>query len=75
MVLTRDVLKPSMDVQSERIDDIPLLLRMLMRMGVPDQIDRAYTPHRNWAGLSVGWVATVWLAYILTECDHRVIIG
>ena len=71
MVLTREMLSPSMDMHSERIDDIPLLVRMLVTMGVPDQIDSAYTPHRNWSGLSVGWVATVWLAYILTECDHR----
>lgn len=71
MVLTKDVLKPSMEVQSERIDDIPLLLRLLVTMGVPEQIDKAYTPHRNWGGLSVGWVVTVWLVYILTQCDHR----
>jgi len=71
MVLTKDEFEPSMDVQSERLDDIPLLLRMLLRMGVPAQIDRAYTPHRNWSGLSVGWVATVWLVYIVTQCDHR----
>ena len=70
-MLTRDMLAPSVDVQSERIDDIPLLLQMLVTMGVPEEIDRAYTPHRNWSGLSVGWVATLWLAYILTECDHR----
>ena len=69
--MTRDVLAPSLDVHSERIDDIPLLLRMLLTMGVPTQIDRAYTPHSNWEGLSVGWVATLWLVYILTECDHR----
>ena len=70
-MLTRELLAPSMDVESERIDDIPLLVRMLVTMGVPAEIDRAYTPHRNWSGLRVGWVATLWLAYILTECDHR----
>ena len=59
------------EVLSERIDDIPLLLRMLVSMGVPEYLDNAYTPHKNWQGLSVGWVTTVWLTYILSQCDHR----
>jgi transposase len=59
------------EIHSERIDDIPLLLHILQEMGVPEQIDSAYSPHPNWQGLSLGWVATVWLAYILTQCDHR----
>ena len=59
------------EVHSERIDDIPLLLHILQQMDVPEQIDQAYTPHQNWQGLSLGWVTTVWLGYILTECDHR----
>ena len=59
------------EVQSERIDDIPLLLHILVKMGVAEHIDKAYTPHKNWRGLSVGWVTTVWLTYILSQCDHR----
>ena len=59
------------EVQSERIDDIPLLLHMLVKMCVPEHLDKAYTPHKNWRGLSVGWVTTVWLTYILSQCDHR----
>jgi len=59
------------EVLSEHIDDIPLLLHMLVSMGVPEHLDSAYTPHKNWQGLSVGWVTTVWLTYILSQCDHR----
>ena len=62
---------PEVDVETERIDDIPLLLQLLVDMGVPETIDHAHTPHGNWEGLSVGWVATVWLVYILTQADHR----
>jgi transposase len=62
---------PVPEVQSERLDDIPLLLHILVEMGVPEYLDSAYSPHKNWQGLSVGWVATVWLAYILSQCDHR----
>jgi transposase len=58
-------------VQSIRVDDIPLLLHILVLMGVPASIDRAYTPHGNHSGLSVGWLVTLWLVYIVSESDHR----
>ncbi len=58
-------------VQSIRVDDIPLLLKILVRMGVPASIDGAYTPHGNHSGLSVGWLVTLWLVYIVSESDHR----
>jgi len=60
-----------MDVQTERLDDIPLLLRILAQMGVQESIDAAYTPHGNHEGLSVGWLAVIWLTYIVSACDHR----
>jgi transposase len=70
-IVSRETNDKVSSIQSERIDDIPLLMHILVKMGVPEQIDSAYRPHKNWQGLSVGWVATVWLVYILTQCDHR----
>jgi len=58
-------------VQSIRVDDIPLLLKILVLIGVPASIDAAYTPHGNHSGLSVGWLVTLWLVYIVSESDHR----
>ncbi len=58
-------------VQSIRVDDIPLLLKILVLIGVPASIDGAYTPHGNHTGLSVGWLVTIWLVYIVSESDHR----
>ena len=58
-------------VQSEPIDDIPILLGLLIRLGIPQYIDGVHTPHGNRQGLSVGWLTTLWLVYILTESDHR----
>lgn len=58
-------------IQSMRVDDIPLLLKILVLIGVPASIDRAYTPHGNHTGLSVGWLVTLWLVYIISESDHR----
>lgn len=59
------------DVSEERIDDIPPVLHTLLHMGVPETIDQFHTPHGNHQGLSVGWLSTLWLVYILSLRDHR----
>ena len=59
------------NVRSEPIDDIPILLGLLIRLGIPGHIDDVYTPHGSRQGLSTGWLTTIWLVYILTESDHR----
>ncbi len=59
-------------IRVEHLDDIPLLLALLYRMGVANLLDAHYPTHGNWAGeLSFGTVACVWLCYILTTGDHR----
>lgn len=54
-----------------RIDDIPLLYAQLKELGVQQIIDNVITPHGNWSGISIGYVTTVWLCYLLSESDHR----
>lgn len=61
----------TLTVISERVDDIPLLLAHLERMGVQSLLDEHFPTHGNWQGLSLGWVAVVWLTHILSEGDHR----
>lgn len=58
-------------ITNERVDDIPLLLAQMERMGVPSLLDASFPTHGNWQGLSLGWTTTVWLAHILSEGDHR----
>ena len=60
-----------MGIRSERVDDIPLLLEQVERMGVPRLLDTHVGQHGNWQGLSLGWVAAVWLSHILSQADHR----
>jgi hypothetical protein len=57
--------------QSERVDDIPLLLAQLDRMHVARLPDECSPTHGNWDGLSLGQVVSVWLAFILSEANHR----
>ena len=56
---------------TERIDDIPVLMQTLQTMGVSRIIDEICPPHGNWIGLSLGEICSVWIAYILSQGDHR----
>lgn len=62
---------PTSTITSERIDDIPLLLHWLRAMQVDKIIDAVLDPpHGNRQGLSYGQLAVVFLAYILSTCNH-----
>lgn len=58
---------------TERVDDIPLLLEQMQRMGLPTLFDNHFPTHGNWQGLSLGWVSTIWLSSILSRGDHRLV--
>jgi transposase len=58
---------------TERVDDIPLLLEQMRRMGLPALLEEHFPSHGNWHGLSIGWVATIWLSTILSRGDHRLV--
>src|SRR6266851_5635935 len=56
---------------TERVDDVALLIGQMITMGLPEVLDRHIPHHWKQRGLSWGWTAVIWLAYILTEGDHR----
>ena len=58
---------------TERVDDIPLLLEQMQRMGLPTLLDTHFPTHGNWTGLGLGWVSTIWLSSILSRGDHRMV--
>lgn len=58
-------------VQTEQINDIPLLVKQQQVMGIAEIIDGIVTRHGNRTGLSLGWLVVGWLSYILSESDHR----
>jgi transposase len=59
------------NIDTERVDDVPLLIGQQQAMGVPQVLDEVIVTHGNHEGLSVGWLTAIWLAYILSEADHR----
>jgi transposase len=56
---------------TERVDDVALLIGQMVKMGLPEVLDQHIPRHWTQRGLSWGWTAVIWLAYILTEGDHR----
>lgn len=59
------------DIYSERVDDIPVLLAQLDEMRVPELINQCFPTHGNWTGLSLGHLVAVWLTFIMSESNHR----
>lgn len=60
-----------LSVTTERIDDFPLLLSVMIQMGLPGIIDKHLVRHGLQKGLSWGWIASIWLAHMLSQSDHR----
>ncbi len=58
----------------ERVDDLPALFASVQRLGVAELLDRQFKNHEHhfWKGeLTFGEVVSVWLAFLLSEGDHR----
>src|SRR5262249_3700903 len=56
---------------TERVDDVALLIGQMVKMGLPEVLDRHIPRHWTQRGRSWGWTAVLWLASIVTEGDHR----
>src|SRR2546430_17370624 len=61
------------NIIAERVDDIPLLIEQMQRMGLPTLFDTHFPTHGNWTGLSLGWGSTIWLSSMLSRGDHRMV--
>jgi len=62
---------PQFITRTERVDDIPLLLAQMRKLGLAELMDEHFAAHGNWQGLSLGQVASGWLSYILSAGEHR----
>ncbi len=58
-------------IRNERVDDIPLLLNQMQKINLSELVDEYFKSHGNWKGISLGKVVVGWLAYILSQGDHR----
>jgi transposase len=64
-------MKEELAITTERIDDFVVLLSLMQQMDLPAILDRHLPRHWLQQGLSWGWTATIWLAHIVSQGDHR----
>jgi transposase len=58
-------------VETERIDDLPVLIEWLKQMKVDTIIDDHTHTHRLWGGISKGLLGLTWIAHMIMTGDHR----
>jgi transposase len=63
-----------MNVRSERIDDVVLLLEVMKQMGLVELLNEYLPRHWKQQGLDWGWVVIIWLSYIVSAGDHRKVV-
>lgn len=54
-----------------QVGDVPLLIGQMIRMGLAEILDKHIPRQGKQRDLSWGWTALIWLAFILSEGDHR----
>ncbi|MFL5658347.1 MAG: IS1634 family transposase [Ktedonobacteraceae bacterium] len=64
-------MKEELQITTERIDDLVVLLSLMQQMDLPAILDRHLPRHWLQQGLSWGWTASIWLAHIVSQGDHR----
>ena len=57
-------------LQHERVDDIPLLIGLMQQLHLPELMECHLGSHHLHEGLSNGWLACVWMAFILSQSNH-----
>ena len=61
----------SVFIQHERVDDVPVIIGIATKLGMADILNRHLGTHGLQQGLHNGQLAVGWLAYILSQADHR----
>jgi transposase len=64
-------MQEDLSITTERLDDFVVLLALMQQMDLPGILDRHIARHWCQQGLSWGWTASIWLAHIVSQGDHR----
>src|SRR5581483_2922557 len=64
-------MKEALSIETERMDDIPLLVTHMQRMHLARLLDKHVPTHGLRKGLSVGELTMVWLTHLVSQADHR----
>ena len=63
--------KEEIGLVTEEVDDVVLLIGHMEKIGLRKILDKHIPCHWKQRELSWGWTAVIWLAYIMSEGDHR----
>jgi transposase len=61
----------TLTLRHERVDDIPVIIGLANQLQLPDILDAHLGTHALQRGLNNGQLTVGWLAYILSQGDHR----
>src|SRR5919199_498873 len=64
----------ALTITTEQINSLPLLVGIMEDMQLRQLIDQHVPPPAHWQGISVGTAVTIWLACLLQERDHRLVL-
>src|SRR5258708_19843274 len=64
-------MKEQVNITTERVDDLMLLLAHMQRMGLAAVLDKNLRAHGKWQGMRLGGVRMVWVAYVVSEGENR----
>jgi hypothetical protein len=59
------------EIVIEKVDDIAVLIGQMLKMGLREVLDKHIPKHWKERDLTWGWTIVVWLAYVISEGDHR----
>ena len=59
------------EINAECVNDVVFLLGKMKQMNLPSLLDGHIKRHPLEEGLSWGWVVCIWLAYVVSQADHR----
>src|SRR5579864_1612520 len=61
-------------LMTEQVNSVPFLLGLMEDLGLRALIDEEVHPHGHWQGASPGTLVTIWLAHILSERSHKLVV-
>jgi transposase len=64
-------MQEKIEMRAENSGDVVLLLGQMKQMGLPELLDQWLSRYQREERVSQGWLICIWLAYIVSQGDHR----
>jgi transposase len=64
-------MQAKIEMRAENTGDVVLLIGQMRQMGLPELLDQWLSRYQREQRVRLGWVICIWLAYLVSEGDHR----